>query len=105
MLNNENCVKNFPLSIGAISLTPKILKSGLCASLKSILTSVCPSPGIKFELNSEIYFEITFNASPVTSSAIDVDAANTIPRVTKSFFIFYVCLYQSYIVFFIITIL
>ena len=29
VLNNENWVKIVPLSTGAISLTPKILKSGL----------------------------------------------------------------------------
>ena len=41
VLNNENCVKNVPSSIEAISLTPKILKSGLCAfcdAAKRLLT-------------------------------------------------------------------
>ena len=40
VLNNENCVKNFPSSIGAISLTPRMLKLGSWSSLKSILASV-----------------------------------------------------------------
>ena len=57
VLNKENCVKKFPSSVLAISLTAKILKSGELFSLRSILTSVSPSPGIKFEIYSDTEFE------------------------------------------------
>jgi len=47
-----------------------MLKSGLLFSLKFILTSVKPSPGIKFEIYSLVY-------SVIFSEALDSDCPIT----------------------------
>ena len=52
---------------------PKILKSGLLFSLKFMLTSVKPSPGIKFEIYSLVYsviFSEVLSKAPLMPSAL-----------------------------------
>ena len=53
VLKSENWVNKLPLLVFSISLTAKTLKSGLWFSLKSILISVSPLPGIRFEKYSD----------------------------------------------------
>ena len=52
-----NWVNKFEFSFDKISLTPKISKSGLSSSLISTETSVTPSPGIKFPIVDDIFYE------------------------------------------------